>query len=77
MNEAAVLNKGVLLEKRICLKRWMNELQFTSFLTVFQSHQDDGRMIMKRCMQWNPVTVEKISVRAGLKSGTARSQTNA
>ena len=23
--------------------------------TVFQSYQDDGRMIMKGCVQWNPV----------------------
>ena len=28
---------------------------FTSFLTVLQSYQDNGRMIMKGCVQWNPV----------------------
>ena len=28
---------------------------FTSFLTVFQSYQDDGQVIMKGCVQWNPV----------------------
>ena len=28
---------------------------FTSFSTVFQSYQDDGRMITKGCEQWNPV----------------------
>ena len=28
---------------------------FTSFSTVFQSNQDDGRMIMKDCVQWDPV----------------------
>ena len=28
---------------------------FTSFLTVFQSYQDDGQMIMKGCVQWSPV----------------------
>ena len=28
---------------------------FTSFLTVFQSYQDDVRMIMKGCVQWNSV----------------------
>ena len=27
----------------------------TSFLTVFQSYQDDVRMIMKGCVQWNSV----------------------
>ena len=26
---------------------------FTSLLIVFQSSQDDGRMIVKGCMQWN------------------------
>ena len=33
---------------------WM-VCDFTSFSTVFQSYQDDGQMIMKRCVQWNPV----------------------
>ena len=28
---------------------------FTSFSTVFQSTQDDGRTIMKGCVQWNAV----------------------
>ena len=28
---------------------------FTSFSTVFQSYQDKGRIIMKGCVQWNPV----------------------
>ena len=28
---------------------------FTSFLTVFQSYQDDVWMIMKGCVQWNSV----------------------
>ena len=27
---------------------------FTFFSTVFQSYQDDGRVIMKDCVQWNP-----------------------
>ena len=31
---------------------WMT-CDFTSFSTVF--HQDDGQMIMKSCVQWNPV----------------------
>ena len=28
---------------------------FTSFSTIFQSYQDDGRMIRKGCMQWIPI----------------------
>ena len=33
----------------------MDDLRFTSFTTVVQSYQDDGRMIMKGCVQWNSV----------------------
>ena len=33
---------------------WMT-CNFTSFLTVFQSYQDDVWMIMKGCVQWNSV----------------------
>ena len=29
--------------------------EFTSFLTVFQSYQDDGRLVMKDYVQWNSV----------------------
>ena len=28
---------------------------FTSFITVFQLYQDDGRVIIKDCLQGNPV----------------------
>ena len=31
---------------------WMT-WDFRSFLTIFQSYQDDGRLIMKGCVQWN------------------------
>ena len=37
----------------IGLDGWMT-CDFTSFSTVFQSYQDDGQMIMKGCVQWNP-----------------------
>ena len=33
---------------------WMN-CNFTSSLTVFQSYQDDGWVIMKSCVPWNPI----------------------
>ena len=36
------------------MDRWMI-CNFTSFSTVFQSYQDDGRMKMKGCVQWNPI----------------------
>ena len=38
---------------------------FTSFLTVFQSYQDDVRMIMNG----TPFTVEKISPRVRIELG--------
>ena len=43
---------------------------FTPFSTVLKSYQDDGWMIMKGCVQWNPVygsRLEKISPQAGLE----------
>ena len=33
---------------------WM-DCKFTSLSTVFLSYQDDGTVIMKGCLQWNPV----------------------
>ena len=33
---------------------WMTS-DFTSFSTVFRSYQDDERMIMKGCVQWNSI----------------------
>ena len=44
---------------------------FKSFSTVFQSDQDDGQMIMKDCVQWNPFTIGKI-----LASGKAQTRDN-
>ena len=54
---------------RIVLDGWMDGLRFYVLSTVFQSYQDDGRLIMKGCAQWNTFTVEKTSPRAGIKVG--------
>ena len=35
---------------------WMDDIRFYVLLTVFQSYQDDGRLIMKGYVQWNSVT---------------------
>ena len=34
---------------------------FTSFSTVFEFYPDDGNVMMKCCVQWNPI-YEKISI---------------
>ena len=50
---------------------WMDEwmtCDFTSFLTAFQSYQNDVRMIMKGCVQWN-FTAEKISPQVRIELG--------
>ena len=47
---------------------------FTSFLTVFQSYQDDESLIMEGCVQWNSVySLETFPPPAGLELGTTRS----
>ena len=33
---------------------WINDLDFTSFSTMFQLYEADGSGIIKSCMQWNP-----------------------
>ena len=40
----------------VTMDGWMI-CEITPFLTVFQSYQDDGRMIMKGCAQWNPHSI--------------------
>ena len=39
---------------RAQMARWMT-CDFTSFSTVFQSYQDDGRVTRKGYVHWNPV----------------------
>ena len=44
------------------------------FLTVFQSYQDDGRVIMKGCVQSNPVySLLDFYPQVGLKPETTKS----
>ena len=43
----------------LAFKGWMG-CCFISFLTVYQSYQDDRRVRIKSSMQWNPFTTEKI-----------------
>ena len=47
---------------------WMTS-DFSSFSTVFQSYQDDRRLIMKGCVQWNSVYGAQISPLAGIELG--------
>ena len=56
LTEAAKLNcyMGIKNVGRSDIDGWMT-CDFTSFLTVFQSYQDDVWMIMKGCVQWNSV----------------------
>ena len=39
------------------LQGWMDGAIFASFSTVFQSYQDDGRVLMKGCVQRHLVYV--------------------
>ena len=60
--DSVLKHKGAHVAKRqdykikynVWMDGWMT-CDFTSFSTVFQSYQDDGQMIMKGCVQWNPV----------------------
>ena len=57
-NKVKIPNRAA-CEPRVQIDRWMDGwmdeiCDFTCFSTVFQSYQDEGRMIMKGCVQWNP-----------------------
>ena len=47
---------------------------FTSFSIVFQSYQDDGRLIMKGCVQWNVVYSSEDFATSGNRTRSARSE---
>ena len=57
---------------KLTLGAWMT-CDVTSFSTVFQSYQDDGRMIMKDCVQRNPVYGLEDLAWNGARTQTARS----
>ena len=44
------------------------------FLTVFQSYQDDGRLIMKGCVQWNSIYGREDFASSGDRTWSARSE---
>ena len=46
----------------------MDDMRLYVLFKVFQSYQDDGRLIMKVC-NGTPFTVEKISSGAGIELG--------
>ena len=50
MKYRSMENKLILLS----IDGWMI-CDLKSFLTVFQSYQDDGMLIMKGCVQWNSI----------------------
>ena len=53
---------------------WMDDLGFYILSTLFHSYQDNGWMIMKGCVQWNPIYEWKDPrLRQGSKITTARS----
>ena len=51
---------------------WMT-CDFTSFSAVFQSYKDDGRLIMKDCVQWNSVCGGEDFASSGDRTRSARS----
>ena len=46
----------------------MADLQFYFFLTLFQSYQDDGRVIMKAVCNGTSFTIEKIPATTGART---------
>ena len=51
----------------------MNDLRFYVFFNSISVIQDDERLKMKGCVQWNPFTVKKILPQVGIELWTARS----
>ena len=52
--DISLMRKDAPLPTSTLVDGWVT-CDFTSFSIVFQSYQDDERLIMKGCVQWNPV----------------------
>ena len=64
------------VDSKVGMAEWMDgwmTWDFTSFSTVFQSYQDDGRLIMKGCVQWNSVFDIEDFASSGDRTRAARS----
>ena len=59
--------------KNIKTDGWMT-CDFTSFSTVFQLYQDDGRLIMIGCVQWRSVYGREDFAASGDRTRSARSE---
>ena len=46
---------SVYLSEEIRMDEWMDHLQFLSFSTVIQSNQDHKKLMIKGCVQQNPI----------------------
>ena len=46
-------------------------------LTIFQSYQDDERLIMKGCLHWNPLRLRRFRLKRGSNSGPLDPQASA
>ena len=60
-------------EVRDLLDGWMT-CDFTSFSTVFQLYQDDGRLIMIGCVHWSSVYGREDFASSGDRTRSARSE---
>ena len=65
-NNPQNLDPSYKMDLDLRLDGWMT-CDFTSFSTVFQSYQDDGRLIMKAMCNGTLFTVKKISPRGRIE----------
>ena len=55
------------------MSRFVSTCNFTSFSTVFQLYQDDERLIMIGCVQWNAVNGKEDFASSGDQTRSSRS----